>query len=135
MISDPGHALAAFIELGFTTHTPHPWRDDLGRGPISSLTSYRNDMPKRTFDDTTILGIADAHGKTAAQVMIRWHVGRSAIPRSVRSERIAENFDVFDFEVSDAELAAIDALDTGVRDSPEPADVNLENYGRAIPEA
>ena len=105
--------------------------------PIGGITSYRDGMPKRTFDDPAILDIADAHGKTAAQVMLRWHVqeGRSAIPKSVRPERIAENFDVFDFELSDAELAAIDALDTGVRGGPEPVDVNLENFGRPIPEA
>ena len=105
--------------------------------PIGGITSYRDGMPKRTFDDPTILSIADAHGKTAAQVMLRWHVqeGRSAIPKSVRPERIAENFDVFDFELSDAELAAIDGLDTGVRGGPEPAEVTLENFGRPIPEA
>src|SRR3954447_7793296 len=105
--------------------------------PIGGITSYRDGMPKRTFDDPTILAIADAHGKTAAQVMLRWHVqqGRSAIPKSVRPERIAENFDIFDFELGDADLAAIDALDTGVRGGPEPATVDLENFGRPIPEA
>jgi diketogulonate reductase-like aldo/keto reductase len=92
-------------------------------------------MPKRTFDDPTLLGIARAHGKSAAQVMLRWHLqhSRSAIPESVRPERIAENFDIFDFELSNTELASIDALDTGIRGGPEPADVNLENYGRPIP--
>jgi len=105
--------------------------------PIGGITSYREGMPKRTFDDPTILAIADAHGKTAAQVMLRWHVqqGRSAIPKSVRPERITENFDIFDFELEGAELAAFDALDTGVRGGPEPATVDLENYGRPIPEA
>ena len=94
-------------------------------------------MPKRTFDDPTLLEIAGDHDKTAAQVMLRWHMqeGRSAIPKSVRRERIAENFDVFDFELSDTELTAIDGLDTGVRGGPEPADVSLENFGRPIPEA
>ena len=69
--------------------------------------------------------------------MLRWHLqeGRSAIPKSVRPERIAENFDVFDFELSDDELAAIDGLDTGVRGGPEPTDVTLESFGRPIPEA
>src|SRR4051794_25190286 len=105
--------------------------------PIGGITAYRDAMPKRTFDDPTILGIGEAHGKTAAQVMLRWHIqeGRSAIPKSVRPERIAENFDIFDFELSGDELAAIDALDTGVRGGPEPANVNLENFGRPIPEA
>ena len=105
--------------------------------PIGGITSYRDGMPKRTFDDPTILAIADAHDKTAAQVMLRWHVqeGRSAIPKSVRPQRIAENFDVFDFQLSDAELEAIDGLDTGVRGGPEPADIKLENFGRPIPEA
>jgi len=105
--------------------------------PIGGITSYREGMPKRTFDDPALLEIADAHGKTAAQVMLRWHVqqGRSAIPKSVRPERIAENFDIFDFDLSDTDLTAIDALDTGVRGGPEPADITLENYGRPIPEA
>ena len=90
-----------------------------------------------TFDDPAINAIAAAHGKTPAQVMIRWHLqeGRSAIPKSVRPERIAENFDVFDFELTPAELEALDALDTGVRGGPEPDDVTLEAYGRSIPEA
>ena len=105
--------------------------------PIGGITAYRDTTPKRTFDDPTILEIADAHDKTAAQVMLRWHMqeGRSAIPKSVRRERIAENFDIFDFELSDTELTAIDGLDTGVRGGPEPADVSLENFGRPIPEA
>jgi len=105
--------------------------------PIGGITSYRDGAPKRTFDDPTILGIAQSHDKSAAQVMLRWHLqqGRSAIPKSVRRERIVENFDIFDFELSAAELAAIDALDAGVRGGPEPADVNLKSYGRPIPEA
>ena len=69
--------------------------------------------------------------------MIRWHLqeGRSAIPKSVRRERITENFDVFDFELTTAELKALDGLDTGVRGDPEPDDITLEAYGRPIPEA
>ena len=64
-----------------------------------------------TFNDPVIGQIAQAHGKTPAQVMLRWHLqeGRSAIPKSVSPERIAANFDVFDFELSSGELAAIDA--------------------------
>jgi 2,5-diketo-D-gluconate reductase A len=69
--------------------------------------------------------------------MLRWHLqqGRSAIPKSTNPARIAENFDVFDFELSTDEITQIDALDTGVRRGPEPVDITLESYGREIPEA
>ncbi|MFF3063768.1 aldo/keto reductase [Oerskovia sp. NPDC057915] len=104
--------------------------------PIGGITSYR-EGGARTFDDPEILAIAEAHGKSAAQVMLRWHLqeGRSAIPKSTRPARIAENFDVADFALTDAELAAIDALDQGVRRGPDPADITLEAFGREIPEA
>jgi diketogulonate reductase-like aldo/keto reductase len=105
--------------------------------PIGGITSYRGDADRSTFNDPVITGIAAAHDKSAAQVMLRWHIqqGRSAIPKSVRPQRIAENFDVFDFELSGEELAAIDALNTGVRGGPEPEAITMEAYGRPIPEA
>ena len=104
--------------------------------PIGGITSYRG-MEKRSFDDPTLLGIARQFGKTAAQVMLRWHLqeGRSAIPKSVKPERITENFAVFDFELTREQIAAIDALEMGVRGGPEPDSIRLEVYGRPIPEA
>jgi diketogulonate reductase-like aldo/keto reductase len=104
--------------------------------PIGGITSYRGGE-KRSFDDPTLLEIGRRHDRSAAQVMLRWHLqeGRSAIPKSVKPARIAENFDVFDFELSGEEVAAIDALDTGVRGGPEPDSITLENYGIQIPEA
>jgi diketogulonate reductase-like aldo/keto reductase len=104
--------------------------------PIGGITSYRG-MEKRSFDDPTLLEIARQYGKSAAQVMLRWHLqeGRSAIPKSVKRARIAENFDVFDFELTREQIAAIDALDTGVRGGPEPDGITLETYGVPIPEA
>ena len=69
--------------------------------------------------------------------MLRWHLqqGRSAIPKSVRPERIAENFEVFDFELTTEQLSALDSLDKGVRGGPGPEEVTLETFGRMIPEA
>jgi 2,5-diketo-D-gluconate reductase A len=104
--------------------------------PIGGITFYRG-SGKGTLQDPVILAIAGAHGKTAAQVMLRWHLqrGRSVIPKSVRPERIRENFDVLGFDLTADELDALDALDTGVRGGPEPASITLETFGRPIPEA
>ncbi|MCI4063983.1 aldo/keto reductase [Micromonospora sp. R77] len=105
--------------------------------PIGGITFYRDGEHTSTLQDPVIREIAQAHGKTPAQVMLRWHVqqGRSAIPKSTKPARIAENFDIFDFELTDAQLDAIDGLDTGRRGGPEPADITLANFGRPIPEA
>lgn len=105
--------------------------------PIGGITFYRDGSKGSTLEDSVILGIAEAHDKTAAQVMLRWHVqeGRQVIPKSVTPSRIAENFDIFDFELTADEIASIDALDTGVRGGPAPSDVTLEKFGRDIPEA
>lgn len=105
--------------------------------PMGGITSYRGDSATSTFNNPVIGEIAGAHGKTPAQVMLRWHLqeGRSAIPKSVNADRIAANFDVFDFELTTDQLAAIDALDTGVRGGPEPEAVTLEAFHRDIPEA
>jgi diketogulonate reductase-like aldo/keto reductase len=104
--------------------------------PIGGITFYRDGQHSSTLDDPVIGGIADAHGKTAAQVMLRWHLqqGRSVIPKSTNPQRIAENIDVFDFDLTPDQLAAIDALDTGQRGGPEPEVITLESFGRPIPE-
>jgi diketogulonate reductase-like aldo/keto reductase len=104
--------------------------------PIGGITVYR-DSPKSTLEDPVLLETASRHNKSAAQVMLRWHIqqDRSVIPKSIRPERIAENFDVFDFELSPSELAAIDALDTGIRGGPDPDSINRETFTKTIPEA
>jgi 2,5-diketo-D-gluconate reductase A len=74
------------------------------------------------LEDPAIVEIATAHGKTAAQTIIRWHIqiGNVVIPKSVTPERIVENFEVFDFQLSEDQLEAIDAIDAGTRIGPEP---------------
>jgi 2,5-diketo-D-gluconate reductase A len=69
--------------------------------------------------------------------MLRWGLqeGRSVIPKSTKPARIAENIDVFDFELSTDQLAAIQALDTDRRGGPAPEAITLEVFGREIPEA
>jgi 2,5-diketo-D-gluconate reductase A len=105
--------------------------------PIGGITFYREGSHGSTLQNPTIGEIAAAHSKTPAQVMLRWHLqqGRQAIPKSVTPARIAENFDVFDFELTADQLAAIDALDTGVRGGPDPKEITRQTFGREIPEA
>lgn len=104
--------------------------------PIGGITFYRESGHSSALEDPVINEIARAHGRTPAQVMLRWHLqeGRTVIPKSTHPERIAENFDVFDFDLSAEQLVAIDALDTDRRGGPEPTEVTLEAYGRPIPE-
>lgn len=104
--------------------------------PIGGITFYRGNG-RSSLEDATILAIARAHGKSAAQVMLRWGLqqGRSVIPKSVRPARIAENLAVFDFELAPDEMAAIDELETGIRGGPEPDFITLDNFSRPIPEA
>jgi 2,5-diketo-D-gluconate reductase A len=104
--------------------------------PIGGITFYRDGSHGSTLEDLVIGEIAKAHGKTPAQVMLRWGLqhGRSVIPKSTKPSRITENIDVFDFELSDEEIGAIDALDTGRRGGPEPTAITLEAFGRQIPE-
>ena len=105
--------------------------------PIGGITFYREGPHTSTLENPAIGKIAAAHSKTPAQVMLRWHIqqGRQVIPKSVTPSRIAENFDVFDFDLSAEQLAAIDALDTDLRGGPEPEAITRENYGIDIPEA
>ena len=105
--------------------------------PIGGITFYRDSGHTSALEDPVIGGVAQAHDKSPAQVMLRWGIqhGRSVIPKSTKPTRIAENIDVFDFELTSDEMAAIDALDTGRRGGPEPEAITLETFGRDIPEA
>jgi diketogulonate reductase-like aldo/keto reductase len=101
--------------------------------PLGGVTRYRpadaSDV-KNPLEHPTILELAAKHRKTPAQVVLRWHIehGVSAIPKSVKPQRIAENFDVFDFALTPEEVTAIDALDTGVRGGPDPELIDTKLY-------
>ncbi|WP_077058042.1 aldo/keto reductase [Streptomyces sp. MP131-18] len=77
---------------------------------------------KGLLDDPALTAIADKHGRTPAQVVLRWHLttGHVAIPKSVTPSRIRENLDVFGFDLDADDMAAVDALDAGVRTGPDP---------------
>jgi diketogulonate reductase-like aldo/keto reductase len=95
--------------------------------PIGGVYKNHPKDPDRVtnlLDDPTVGELAFKHGKTPAQVILRWHIenGLSAIPKSVRAPRIAENIGVFDFALSPEDVAAINALDAGMRGGPDPDD-------------
>lgn len=97
------------VELGIATEAWSP----LGQGGL--------------LTDPVVTTVADTHGKTPAQVLIRWHIqlGNIVIPKSVNPDRIASNFDVFDFELSERDIASIATLDDGARLGPDPRTFNF----------
>ncbi len=112
--------VAADREAGIVTQAWSPIGGVYGwAGENGAVPPLRNEV---------VAEIAAAHGKTPAQVILRWHLqqGRSAIPKSVTPARIVENLDVFDFALTDADLQAIAALDTGQRGAVDPAIVTPE---------
>lgn len=88
-------------------------------GPLSQGKSDLLERPEVT-------SAADAHGKTPAQVVLRWHVqqGRIVFPKTTHRERMAENAALFDFELSRAEVAAINSLEAGMNFGPDPRTLN-----------
>ena len=84
-------------------------------GPLAQGKSDLLERPE-------VVAAAEAHGKTPAQVVLRWHVqqGRIVFPKTLRRERLIENAALFDFELSDAETAAIDSLDEQRNFGPDP---------------
>lgn len=84
------------------------------------------DQGGEVLQDEDVKAIADAHGKTNAQVVLRWHLQNNTIviPKSVTPSRIEENFNVFDFELSAEEVKVIDSLDRGARRGAHPNKMN-----------
>ncbi|MDO5752602.1 aldo/keto reductase [Arthrobacter sp.] len=100
--------LALHAELGIATQAWSP----LARGAILA--------------DSTLSALAADHGRSTAQIVLRWHVqsGHLVIPKASSAQRIRENLSVFDFSLSDADMARVDALDQGRRSGSNPNQVN-----------
>ncbi|EOL50799.1 aldo/keto reductase [Enterococcus caccae] len=79
-------------------------------------------MQGKLLEDDTILNLASKHNKSAAQIILRWHIQNDiiVIPKSVKEARIKSNAAIFDFELSKDDLAMIDQLDDGTRVGPNP---------------
>jgi 2,5-diketo-D-gluconate reductase A len=74
------------------------------------------------LSDERLVGMAEKYGRSPAQIVLRWHVqlGNIVFPKSVTPARIAENIDVFEFELADDDMLTVDELDTGTRMGPDP---------------
>lgn len=97
--------------------------DDLtGLGIATEAWSPLGGTGGNLLSDPELARIGAEYGKSAAQVVIRWHIQRGIVvlPKSTHAERIRQNFDVFDFELSDADMKAINALETGRRNGADP---------------
>ena len=109
-------ARADHAERGIVTQSWSP----LGKG-VQALMTEQQRLPalagleRELLDEPVIGEIANAHGRTPGQVVLRWHVqlGLSVVAKSSNPQRLAENIDIFDFELRPAELAAIGGLDRG----------------------
>ena len=104
--------------------------------PIGGILVYvlGSDEARGPLADPIVTGLATKYDKTPAQVVLRWHMehGISAIPKSIKAHRIAENFDVFDFSLTADEVATIDALDRGVRGGPDPEKLNRDTHPKVV---
>ncbi len=118
----PQHAIRDFAALhgiAVESWSPLGGTSNSGWGDASK--------PNTLLDDPVITRIGDAHGKSPAQVLIRWHLQNDliVIPKSVHDNRIAQNIDVFDFELTEQDLTDIATLDDGVRVGFHPDEMNL----------
>ena len=86
--------------------------------------------PVRVLEDSTIVSLAQKHRKTAAQIVLRWHnqQGRIVMPKSQHYERLLANIDIFDFELTAEEMAAIDALNRELRGGPDPRSFDIPAF-------
>lgn len=111
-----GALRARHAELGILTQAWSPL------GGVNIYDAANPEQARHLLDDPVVKAIADAHDRSPAQVVLRWHLqhGISVIPKSVKPARIRENSQLFDFALSAGEMRSIDVLETGVRGGPDP---------------
>lgn len=109
----------------------HPWLPQTHLRDIDARLGIKTEAwsplgSGRLIDDPVIAEVAAKHGKSPAQVMVRWSIqlGNIVLPKSVTPERIEQNIDVFDFVLDDADMAAIATLESGRRTGPNPDEFN-----------
>jgi 2,5-diketo-D-gluconate reductase A len=109
----------------------HPWLPQTELRDIDTRLGIKTEAwsplgSGRLIDDPVIAEVSAKHGKSPAQVMVRWSIqlGIIVLPKSVTPERIEQNIDVFDFQLDDADMAAIATLESGRRTGPNPDEFN-----------
>ena len=109
----------------------HPWLPQTELRDIDARLGIKTEAwsplgSGRLIDDPVIAEVSAKHGKSPAQVMVRWSIqlGNIVLPKSVTPERIEQNSDVFDFQLDDADMAAIATLESGRRTGPNPDEFN-----------
>jgi 2,5-diketo-D-gluconate reductase A len=109
----------------------HPWLPQTELRDIDTRLGIKTEAwsplgSGRLIDDPVIAEVSAKHGKSPAQVMVRWSIqlGNIVLPKSVTPERIVQNIDVFDFQLDDADMAAIATLESGRRTGPNPDEFN-----------
>ena len=120
----------AHARLGIATQAWSPL------GGVNVYLARDPSAPRNPLTHPVIVALAETHRRTPAQVVLRWHLehGFSAIPKSVKPDRIAENFDVFGFTLTSDEVATIDTLDTGVPGGPDPERIDTKLFTNTIPD-
>jgi 2,5-diketo-D-gluconate reductase A len=109
----------------------HPWLPQTHLRDIDARLGIKTEAwsplgSGQLIDNPVVAEVAAKHGKSPAQVMVRWSIqlGNIVLPKSVTPERIEQNIDVFDFILDDADMAAIATLESGQRTGPNPDDFN-----------
>ncbi len=107
----------------------HPWLPQTHLRDVDARLGTKTEAwsplgSGQLIDDPVIAAVAAKHGKSTAQVMVRWslQLGCIVLPKSVTPSRIEQNIDVFDFQLDDADMAAIATLESGRRTGPNPDD-------------